>query len=94
VAEAAGVRIEAPLAGVKISKGLGMRHSAAAAISLATRAVAFCVSQSSGSVRVYQGGELMLHIEPFKRPLIFGQVVMDNGHPTARPVETKLEEPS
>lgn len=94
VAEAAGVRIEAPLTGVKISKGLGMRHSAAAAISLATKAVAVCVSQSSGSVRIYQAGDMVLHIEPFKRPLIFGPVVMDNGHTASRVGEAKLEEPS
>lgn len=78
VAEAACVRIEAPSAGVDVSMGLGTRHAAAAAISACTKAIAVCVSQSSGSVRIYQDGKMVLHIEPFDRPLIFGPVKLDN----------------
>ncbi len=91
VAVAAGMRIEAPSSGIKISKGLGTRHAAAASISAATKAIAVCVSQSSGSVRLYQNGEMVLHIEPFKRPLIFGQVQMGhgNGPPAARAAEAE-----
>jgi DNA integrity scanning protein DisA with diadenylate cyclase activity len=91
VAVAAGLRIEAPASGIKLSKGLGMRHAAAAAISQATKAIAVCVSQSSGSVRIYQNGEMVLHIEPFKRPLIFGQVQMGNG-PSASPPPPRASE--
>jgi DNA integrity scanning protein DisA with diadenylate cyclase activity len=47
--------------------GLGARHTAAASISNETDAVAIVVSQSSGVVRVYQNGEVVLDIEPAAR---------------------------
>ncbi len=47
-----------------LSKGLGSRHWAGAAISQKTKAIAVVVSQSSGSVRLFQNGELVLRIEP------------------------------
>ncbi|MFO0880073.1 MAG: diadenylate cyclase [Gemmataceae bacterium] len=77
VAVSACIRIEAPSAGVSVSMGLGTRHAAAAAISACTKALAIAVSQSSGSVRLFQNGEMVLHIEPFDRPLIFGPVQLD-----------------
>jgi len=77
VAVAACIRIEAPTSQVTLSMGLGTRHAAAAAISKCTKAIAVAVSQSSGSVRLFQDGEMVLHIEPFDRPLIFGPVQMD-----------------
>ena len=77
IAVSACVRIEAPTKNVTLSKGLGTRHAAAAAISRNTKAVAVAVSQSSGSVRIFQNGEMVLHIEPFDRPLIFGPVQLD-----------------
>lgn len=80
VAEAACVRIEAVTGPSSVSMGLGTRHAAAAAISACTKAVAVAVSQSSGSVRLFQNGEMVLHIEPFDRPLIFGPVRLDD-HP-------------
>ena len=52
--------------------GLGTRHAAASAISKATRAIAVTVSQSTGAVRLFQGGDVVLRIEPMARPLIFG----------------------
>ena len=54
-----------------MSKGFGTRHLAAAAISCKTNAIAVCVSQSSGTVRVYQNGEEVMHIEPMNRPLVW-----------------------
>ena len=54
-----------------MSKGFGTRHLAAAAISRKTAAIAVCVSQSSGTVRVYQNGEEVMHIEPMNRPLVW-----------------------
>jgi DNA integrity scanning protein DisA with diadenylate cyclase activity len=54
---------------ITLSMGLGTRHAAAAAISKATRAVAVVVSQSSGSVRIFQNGEVVLTIEPLARPM-------------------------
>jgi DNA integrity scanning protein DisA with diadenylate cyclase activity len=76
VAVAACMRIEAPDKGLSISKGLGTRHAAAAAISKSTKAIAIAVSQSSGSVRLYQGGEMVLHIEPLAR-LTWGSFHME-----------------
>jgi diadenylate cyclase len=87
VAVAACMRIEAPTRGFRVDMGLGTRHAAAAAVSKATKAVAIAVSQSTGTVRLYQNGEVVLHIEPFDRPLSFGPVQLDgesNGA-TARP---------
>jgi DNA integrity scanning protein DisA with diadenylate cyclase activity len=71
VAVAACMYIDAPAEGITLSKGLGTRHWAAAAISRKTKAVAVAVSQSSGTVRIFQNGEVVLHIEPLARPLIW-----------------------
>ncbi|MFN7875229.1 MAG: DNA integrity scanning protein DisA nucleotide-binding domain protein [Pirellula sp.] len=49
---------------LQLSKGLGSRHWAAAAISQRTKAISIVVSQSSGTVRVFQNGALVLRIEP------------------------------
>ena len=85
VAVAACMRIEAPAKGITLSMGLGTRHAAAAAISKSTKAIAVAVSQSSGTVRLFQNGEVVLHIEPLARPVIWGQLRMDaqdaNGSP-------------
>jgi hypothetical protein len=54
-----------------LSKGLGSRHWSAAAISRKTEAIAVAVSQSSGTVRIFQDGEVVLHIEPLARPHIW-----------------------
>lgn len=61
--------IDAPAANLTLSKGLGARHWAAAAISRKTNAIAVAVSESSGTVRIFQNGEVMLRIEPFRRPM-------------------------
>jgi DNA integrity scanning protein DisA with diadenylate cyclase activity len=71
IAEAACVYLDAPTDGTLVSKGLGSRHLAAAGISMKTKGIAFCVSQSSGTVRVFQGGEEKLHIEPLSRPHVW-----------------------
>jgi DNA integrity scanning protein DisA with diadenylate cyclase activity len=81
VAVAACMRIEAPAKGYRVDMGLGTRHAAAAAISQHTKAIAVAVSQSSGSVRLFQNGEMVLHIEPLDRPLTFGPVLMDADGP-------------
>jgi DNA integrity scanning protein DisA with diadenylate cyclase activity len=70
--EAACRYIDAPATTVTLSKGLGSRHWAAAAISRATKAVAVTVSQSNGTVRLFQNGEVMLRIEPIhRRPMVW-----------------------
>jgi DNA integrity scanning protein DisA with diadenylate cyclase activity len=66
---AAGQYISAPAADITLSKGLGARHWAAAAISRATAAIAIAVSESNGTVRLFQNGEVMLRIEPFRRAM-------------------------
>jgi DNA integrity scanning protein DisA with diadenylate cyclase activity len=52
-----------------LSKGLGSRHWAGAAISKNTKAVAVVVSESNGTVRIFQNGVVVLRIEPFRRAM-------------------------
>jgi DNA integrity scanning protein DisA with diadenylate cyclase activity len=87
VAVAACMRIEAPDKGITLSMGLGTRHAAAASVSKSTKAVAVTVSQSSGTVRLFQNGEVVLHVEPLARPVIWGQLRMEaqDANGTARP---------
>ncbi len=61
--------IDASAQAITLSKGLGARHWAAAAISHATKAIAVAVSESDGTVRLFQNGEVMLRIEPARRPV-------------------------
>ena len=49
-----------------LTKGLGARHWAAAEISKATSAIAISVSETNGTVRLLQNGEVVLRIEPFR----------------------------
>jgi len=70
--EAACRYLDCSAADVTLSKGLGARHWAAAAISRATNAVAVTVSQSNGTVRIFQNGEVVLRIEPYlRRPMVW-----------------------
>ncbi|WP_240911086.1 DNA integrity scanning protein DisA nucleotide-binding domain protein [Paludisphaera soli] len=64
--EAACRLIDAPVAGLTLPKGLGTRHWAAAAITSVTKAVAVVVSQSNGTVRIFQDGEVILRIAPMR----------------------------
>ena len=66
---AACQHVSAPPAEISISKGLGARHWAAAEITKSTSAVAVAVSESNGTVRVFQDGEVVLRIEPFRRAM-------------------------
>jgi DNA integrity scanning protein DisA with diadenylate cyclase activity len=50
-----------------MTKGLGARHWAAAAITRKTKAIAVVVSQSTGTVRLYQNGMLVMRIEPMDK---------------------------
>ncbi len=47
---------------VKVPMGLGARHSAAASISAESKAVAITVSQTTGTVRVFKEGEIVLEL--------------------------------
>jgi DNA integrity scanning protein DisA with diadenylate cyclase activity len=64
--EAACQIIDAPSSGITLPKGLGTRHWAAAAITQITNAVAVVVSQSTGTVRLFQNGEIILRIAPMR----------------------------
>jgi diadenylate cyclase len=77
VAVAACMLIDTTAEGITLSKGLGTRHWAAAGISRKTKAIAVVVSQSSGTVRLFQNGEVVLHIEPFARPMMWKNFRMD-----------------
>ena len=48
---------------IPLTQGLGTRHEAAAAITISADAVAFCVSQSTGTVSIYREGRLMADIQ-------------------------------
>ena len=56
--------LDAPAEELTLSKGLGSRHWAAAAISKGTNAIAIAVSESTGTVRLFQDGVVVLRIEP------------------------------
>ena len=64
--EAACRIIDAPNTGLTLPKGLGTRHWAAAAITNATNALAVVVSQSTGTVRLFQKGEIILRSAPMR----------------------------
>ncbi len=65
--EAAARIIDTPPVEITMTKGLGSRHFAGAAISKNTKAIAVVVSQSNGTVRIFQDGEVVLRIEPLQR---------------------------
>ena len=67
--EAAARYIDASATGITLTKGLGARHWAAAAVSRSTNAIAVTVSETNGTVRLFQNGEVVLRIEPFRLPM-------------------------
>ncbi len=79
VVMSAGRNLDAPATDVQISKGLGSRHWAAAAISKATSAIAIAVSESTGTVRIFQDGKVVLRIEPMDRALKWRNVDGDSA---------------
>ena len=61
--------VDAPHTNLTLSKGLGARHWAGAAISKQTNAIAVVVSESNGTVRLFHNGEIILRVEPFRRAM-------------------------
>ena len=59
----AGTTLRPTLAGEDLPQGLGARHAVAAAITASTRSVALTVSESTGDVRVWRRGKLIIEIE-------------------------------
>lgn len=52
-----------------IPRGLGSRHIAAAGITAMTQAIAIVISESTGDVRIFKNGKIMMEIEkPIKIP--------------------------
>lgn len=69
--EAAARYIDARAGNLTLAKGLGARHWAAAAITRMTKAIAVVVSESSGTVRIFQDGEVVMRVEPFRRAMVW-----------------------
>lgn len=67
VIEAAGRYLMVDASKVDILRGLGARHAAVAAMTLATDAIGITVSQSGGIVRIMKRGEIFMTIEPQRR---------------------------
>jgi DNA integrity scanning protein DisA with diadenylate cyclase activity len=63
---------------ITMTKGLGSRHFAGAAISKNTKAIAVVVSQSNGTVRIFQNGEVVLRIEPLQRAMKWKELEGEN----------------
>lgn len=63
VVESAGTYLDAPARKVRLPMGLGARHSAAAAVTAVTDAIAVVVSESSGAVTVFQAGKTILTLD-------------------------------
>jgi diadenylate cyclase len=70
---------------LKMTKGLGARHWAAAAITRKSKAISVVVSQSTGTVRLYQDGNLVMRIEPMDKAVTWQEFTFE---PPAAPPET------
>lgn len=75
-----------------MSKGLGSRHFAGAAISKNTKAIAVVVSETNGTVRIFQNGEVVLRIEPLQRAMKFKGLEAEPG--SAEKADPKSEKKS
>lgn len=64
---AAGRYLQALSTEVKLPLGLGARHSAASAITVETKAIAITVSQTTGTVRVFKEGGIVLELHQTAR---------------------------
>jgi len=65
---------------LSLSPGLGARHWTAAAISRMTSAIAITVSQSTGTVRIFQNGEVALRIEARQhQPLVWRDLEVEKS---------------
>lgn len=63
VIEAAGAFLHPGLPHEELPMGLGARHAAAAGITAVTNAIAITVSASTGAVRVFREGRMVIEIE-------------------------------
>ncbi len=65
--EAAGRYLNTDTSKVDIPRGLGTRHAAVAAMTIASDAIGITVSQSGGVVRIFKNGEAIMRIEPQRK---------------------------
>lgn len=87
---ASAQHLSAPPSGdISLSKGLGARHWAAAQISRATDAIAVAISSSSGTVRVFQDGEVVLRVEPLRRAMTWRGFEAEVGGEKEKPTKKK-----
>jgi len=63
----AGRYLSATDENVTVPLGLGARHAAAAGITASTECLALVVSQTSGAVRLFKGGEILLELHQSAR---------------------------
>lgn len=75
--------IEVSHANLSLSKGLGSRHWAGAAISQITKAIGIVVSQSTGTVRLFQNGQTVLRIEPMDQAVAWQEFNYEPPTPAA-----------
>lgn len=73
--------IEVSHADLTLSKGLGARHWAGAAISQITKAIGIVVSQSTGTVRLFQNGDTVLRIEPMDQAVAWQEFNYEPPNP-------------
>jgi len=59
----AGTRLLPSVAHTQLPGGLGTRHAAAAGITASTKALAVCISQSTGAVAVFKAGRLVTNLQ-------------------------------
>ena len=83
-----------PSSEISLSKGLGARHWAAAEISFATSAIAVAISSSSGTVRVFQNGEVVLRIEPLGRAMTWREFETETSADKDRSTKSSAAEPT
>lgn len=82
VVEKACQLVDAAHANLTLSAGLGARHWAGAAISKTTKAIAVVVSESNGTVRIFQNGEVVLRVEPLRRAMIWRDFEFEPPRPS------------
>ncbi|MEQ8848060.1 DNA integrity scanning protein DisA nucleotide-binding domain protein [Botrimarina sp.] len=82
-----------PSTEISLSKGLGARHWAAAQISHATDAIGIAISSSSGTVRVFQRGEVVLRIEPMRRAMTWREFEAEHDGDKEKPKEKPPKPP-
>ncbi len=63
VVVAAGLHLDAAVKEGELPQGLGSRHMAAAGITAVTDAIAITVSESTGAVRIFRKGKVLIEIE-------------------------------